>query len=249
MSRPSRAVSRRGFLVGAVSLSASLAASGAVLGACSDDGDGSGQLVDATTGLPEPATPTGAAAPTGTAAATTADASPPDTSPVALTPTPTCDDEQTSEQTEGPFYSPGVPEKPDFRADVDHGDPMVLTGVVVDTACTPIADTVIDVWHADADGVYDNETYRLRGFVRTDDAGVFRIATIVPGLYPGRTRHFHVKVAAPSAAAVLTTQLYFPDEPSNDGDGIFRPELLMAVVDAVDPAAGPTATFTFVIAS
>lgn len=189
MTGPARAVSRRGFLVGAATLSASLAASGAVLGACSDDnGDDGGQLVDATTGPPESAASTGAAAPNATAATNTADASAPDTSPAALTPTPACDDEPTSEQTEGPFYSSNAPEKPDFRADVDHGDPMVLTGVVVDTACTPIADTVIDVWHADADGVYDIETYRLRGFVRTDDAGVFRIATIVPGPYPSFPR-------------------------------------------------------------
>ena len=54
--------------------------------------------------------------------------------------------------------------------------------------------------------------------------GRFRLATIVPGLYPGRTRHLHVKVQAP-ASAVLTTQLYFPGEPRNKRDGLYRPEL------------------------
>ena len=45
--------------------------------------------------------------------------------------------------------------------------------------------------------------------------------TIVPGKYPGRTRHYHVKVQAPGRS-ILTTQLYFPGEPGNDGDRIFE---------------------------
>jgi protocatechuate 3,4-dioxygenase beta subunit len=65
----------------------------------------------------------------------------------------------------------------------------------------------------------------------------------VPGLYPGRTRHFHVKVQAPNQP-VLTTQLYFPDEPANATDGIFSPELLMNVADATD---GKQAAFNFVL--
>jgi protocatechuate 3,4-dioxygenase beta subunit len=48
----------------------------------------------------------------------------------------------------------------------------------------------------------------------------------VPGLYPGRTRHIHVKAQAPRRP-VLTTQLYFRGERANAGDGIFLPELLV----------------------
>jgi protocatechuate 3,4-dioxygenase beta subunit len=33
---------------------------------------------------------------------------------------------------------------------------------------------------------------------------------------------------------VLTTQLYFPDEPANGRDGLFRPELAMRVAHAED---------------
>ena len=47
---------------------------------------------------------------------------------------------------------------------------------------------------------------------------------MVPGLYPGRTRHIHVKVQAPRSP-VLTTQLYFPGEAQNDGDPLFTPSL------------------------
>jgi protocatechuate 3,4-dioxygenase beta subunit len=52
-----------------------------------------------------------------------------------------------------------------------------------------------------------------------------------------------VKVQAPGRP-VLTTQLYFPGEPANGRDGIFRRELLLAVEDAGD---GKRATFDFVL--
>lgn len=148
-----------------------------------------------------------------------------------LAPTPSCDDgdeSPTVEQTEGPYFTPDSPEKNDFRSDVDAGTAMVLTGAVLSTGCQPVPRALLDLWHADAGGAYDNTGYRLRGHLFTDSVGKFRVSTIVPGLYPGRTRHFHVKVQAP-AGPVLTTQLYFPDEPANSADVIYRPELEMDV--------------------
>jgi protocatechuate 3,4-dioxygenase beta subunit len=67
----------------------------------------------------------------------------------------------------------------------------------------------------------------------------------VPGLYPGRTRHFHVKVQA-KGGRVLTTQLYFPGETRNNRDRIFHPDLLMAVSDG---KKGKDAGFNFVLRS
>jgi protocatechuate 3,4-dioxygenase beta subunit len=52
------------------------------------------------------------------------------------------------------------------------------------------------------------------------------LRSIVPGAYVGRTRHIHVRVQ-PRGGRVLTTQLYFPGEPKNRSDGLFRSELLM----------------------
>jgi protocatechuate 3,4-dioxygenase beta subunit len=52
------------------------------------------------------------------------------------------------------------------------------------------------------------------------------LRSVVPGLYPGRTRHIHVKVQ-PRDGRVLTTQLYFPGEAKNRSDGLFRKELLV----------------------
>jgi protocatechuate 3,4-dioxygenase beta subunit len=69
------------------------------------------------------------------------------------------------------------------------------------------------------------------------------LRTIVPGGYDGRTRHIHVKVQAPNRP-VLTTQLYFPDEPLNRSDGLFRRELVMRLAQADDRVIG---RFDFVL--
>ena len=125
------------------------------------------------------------------------------------------------------------------------GTRIVVEGSVLMTDCRPISHVLVDFWQADDRGEYDNAGYRLRGHQFTDDAGRYRLGTIVPGHYPGRTRHLHVKVQAPNGP-VLTTQLYFPDEPANQRDGIFTPELVMKVRDA---DAGKLATFDFVLLS
>ena len=65
----------------------------------------------------------------------------------------------------------------------------------------------------------------------------------MPALYTGRTRHYHVQVQAPRQG-VLTTQLYFPDEPMNRRDGLFRRELVMRMAEAGD---GLLARFDFVL--
>lgn len=159
--------------------------------------------------------------------------------------TPTCedDDDPTPPQTAGPFYTPNTPLRTSFLESGISGVRLLLSGQVFSTKCTPIAGALLDFWHTDDAGNYDNEGYKLRGHQFADDAGHFTLETIVPGIYPGRTRHIHVRVQAPNQS-VLTTQLYFPGESGNQGDGIFDPALLVAMTDA---ANGKTARFTFVL--
>ena len=148
-------------------------------------------------------------------------------------PTPACadDDEPTPAQTEGPYFTPNSPERSDLREPGMAGTPLVLTGHVLTRSCQPVAGALVELWHADHDGVYDNDGYRLRGHQFTGSDGSYRFETIQPGLYPGRTRHFHVKYQAPDRP-VLTTQLYFPDEPANRRDRIFSPELVLALSES-----------------
>ena len=155
-----------------------------------------------------------------------------------LAPTPACDDgdEPTPEQTAGPFYIPDSPWRSVLREPGMAGVPITLGGHVLSRSCRPVSNALVDLWHADDAGRYDVVGYRLRGHQFTDDQGRYRFETIVPGLYPGRTRHFHIRYQAPNRP-VLTTQLYFPDETANRRDRLFRPELLIQVVDGPHPAA------------
>lgn len=150
--------------------------------------------------------------------------------PAVLEPTPPCDDgdEPTPTQAEGPFYTPRTPRRRDLASDDPTGTPLILAGFVLDTACRPIPGAIVDLWHADSSGAYDNDGYRFRGHQFTDEAGRWWFETIEPGLYPGRTRHYHVKVARPDGP-VLTTQLYFPNEPQNARDFLFDPRLLLRI--------------------
>jgi protocatechuate 3,4-dioxygenase beta subunit len=147
-----------------------------------------------------------------------------------LMPTPACDDgdEPTPQQTQGPFYTPSSPERRVLLESGMTGTPITLAGFVLTRSCRPVPNTLVDLWHADNAGHYDNEGYRLRGHQFTDAEGRYLFETIVPGLYPGRTRHFHIKFQA-ADQPVLTTQFYFPGEPANDRDGIFDPALLMQI--------------------
>lgn len=162
-----------------------------------------------------------------------------------LSPTPACadDDDPTPAQTEGPYYTPDTPERTNFWEDGITGTRLLLTGKVLTTGCEPVAAALIDFWHCDANGTYDNVGYKLRGHQFTDANGNFVLDTVLPGLYPGRTRHIHVKVQGPNKP-VLTTQLYFPDEPQNNRDGIYHPDLLMTVQATAD---GMAAVFDFVL--
>jgi protocatechuate 3,4-dioxygenase beta subunit len=123
------------------------------------------------------------------------------------------------------------------------GTKLVVTGRVLTRSDRPIARTRLDLWQANDDGVYDNVDFKLRGHQFSDEDGKYRLETIVPGIYDPRTRHIHVKVLPPEGHE-LTTQLFFPNEPRNRTDSIFRPELVMEVRDSED---GKQATFDFVL--
>ena len=157
-----------------------------------------------------------------------------------LTPQCDADPKATPPQTEGPFFTPKSPLRSDLRAELK-GAPVTLTGLVLTRDCRPIANALVDLWHADADGDYDNRGFRGRGHQFTDPQGRYRFLTIRPARYTGRTPHYHVKVQAANGP-VLTTQLYFPGDPGNRRDPIYRRDLEMTFTGTAD------ARFDFVLA-
>ncbi len=160
-----------------------------------------------------------------------------------LAATPACGDQVTPPQTAGPFFKPDSPRRVSLVDSGMQGEPLKVAGRVLSTDCQPVNGALIDFWHCDADGNYDNRGYRFRGHQFSDAKGVFSLKTLMPGIYPGRTRHIHVIVQAPNRRP-LTTQLYFPGEALNDRDWIFDPRLLMSMEQS---GTSRNAQFDFVL--
>jgi protocatechuate 3,4-dioxygenase beta subunit len=122
----------------------------------------------------------------------------------------------TPELTEGPYYIAGE----QVRRNITNGrpgTPLRLRLTVLDAStCSPIKGAAVDVWHADASGVYSgfgtgasNRTF-MRGIQPTDANGLAQFVTVYPGWYQGRAVHIHVKVHV-GGNIVHTGQLFFDD--------------------------------------
>jgi protocatechuate 3,4-dioxygenase beta subunit len=146
--------------------------------------------------------------------------------PLTATPTIADADDPTPELTEGPYFTPSSPLRKSIVPAGARGTRLTLSGRVLTTAGKPVARALVDFWQASAAGAYDNSGYRFRGHQLTNALGRYTLYTVVPGIYPGRTRHIHVKVQAPGEP-VLTTQLFFPGVAWNRSDGIFTSECLV----------------------
>ena len=176
---------------------------------------------------------------------------------------------RTPAQTEGPYYPRAIPA--DADADLLHvagqaaparGLPMLLTGLVRGPDGSALPGARIEIWQADGEGIYlhprdprlAERDAGFQGYGRAvaDGTGRYAFRTIRPGLYPGRTRHIHLRARPAQGSAALTTQVYFPGEPQNAQDGLLRrvaPEaraLLLARITALD--GGQRAEFNIFLA-
>jgi protocatechuate 3,4-dioxygenase beta subunit len=149
----------------------------------------------------------------------------------------------TPGQTEGPFFPVRDQSDKDLdltqvkgRSERASGEPVELSGQVLDEDGKPVADALVDVWQANAHGRYAHERDpnpapldpNFQGWARftTDAEGRFRILTIKPGAYPvqddwSRPPHLHFKVAR-RGFHELVTQMYFAGEPLNDVDRLLQ---------------------------
>ena len=144
--------------------------------------------------------------------------------------------------TEGPYYTANPPQNANLRTAGVTGTPLTLTGFVVSKSCQPIAGAKLDFWQADGNGNYDNSGYTLRGWQLTDANGAYKLETVIPGLYPGRTEHIHFKVTV--NGQTYTSQLFFPNVSQNSSDSIYSTQMLITLNASTSPVTG---TFTFVV--
>jgi len=152
--------------------------------------------------------------------------------------------ELTPSVEEGPYYTPGSPERQSIANPDTPGTKLVVEGRVLDKSGNPIPHAWLDFWSADGKGHYDNEGFNLRGHQYADKNGRYRLETVRPHEYLFRAAHVHVKVRATENSPVLTAQLFFPGERKNTTDPLFEK---LTVMDVKDVEGGQKALFDFVV--
>lgn len=163
----------------------------------------------------------------------------------------------TPPNPQGPFYLPDAPFVTALDREGEPGERIELAGRVFNEPdCQPVAEAVLDIWHANAEGFYYNleapavpADFLLRGRVRTDADGRFRVRTVRPGPYrtgprSWRPSHIHVKVSGPSLVP-LTTQIYLPGDPHLERDALAVPSLIGVLSERPDGPA--TLFFDFIL--
>lgn len=125
----------------------------------------------------------------------------------------------TTSDIEGPYYIANAKLTSKLAPSGAAGTKLFITGSVYANDCkTAIPGAVVDVWHANDAGGYENVDYR--GVMESDHSGKYAFETILPGKYLNgaqyRPRHLHYKVSAPDIdkSLVLTTQIYFKGDTS-----------------------------------
>ncbi|HEY6302982.1 MAG TPA: protocatechuate 3,4-dioxygenase subunit beta [Terriglobales bacterium] len=119
------------------------------------------------------------------------------------------------------------------------GERIVVSGRVLDENSRPLANTIVEIWQANAAGRYRHEVdqhnapldpnFSGSGQAVTDAEGRYRFVTIRPGEYPWRNHynawraaHIHFSLFGPAFATRLVTQMYFPGDPLMPFDPIFN---------------------------
>ncbi len=174
----------------------------------------------------------------------------------------------TPRTIEGPLYVAGAPKSEAF-ARMDDGtdeaaETMILTGQVTDDQGQPLANAVVDIWHADTKGAYSyfdqsQSEYNLRRRIVTDEQGRYTARSIIPsgygcppegstqqllnllGRHGNRPAHIHFFISKPGFKH-LTTQINLAGDEYTYDDFAFatRDELVIDAVRVEDPAQAET---------
>jgi protocatechuate 3,4-dioxygenase beta subunit len=145
-------------------------------------------------------------------------------------------------------HGPVFPPAPSGEADLTrngrvNGEPLgeriIVTGRVLDEDARPVANTLVELWQANASGRYIHKVdqhdapldpnFLGAGRCVTDAEGRYRFLTIKPGAYPWRNhpnawrpQHIHFSLFGPAFATRLVTQMYFPGDPLHTLDPMFN---------------------------
>lgn len=143
----------------------------------------------------------------------------------------------------GPFYREGAPWTDKLCGPDEPGDALVVAGRVTSASdCRPLAGALLDVFQANAAGLYDTQIpnlapgrFHLRGRLRTDADGRYEFHTVLPGQYTdggvARASHIHFRISAPGHAPLIT-ECYFEGDTRNQTDPLVRPPLVVRLADS-----------------
>jgi protocatechuate 3,4-dioxygenase beta subunit len=141
----------------------------------------------------------------------------------------------------GPYHRAGAPFRAKITPPLEPGTVLLISGRVwAQDTRQPLANCLIDVWQANAQGRYDNDDpanppaatlFRNRARLVTDENGYYEYETIHPGAYQigpnaWRPPHIHYWVRHAGYRS-LVTQLYFQGDPHQQADQFIRQSLII----------------------
>jgi protocatechuate 3,4-dioxygenase alpha subunit len=143
----------------------------------------------------------------------------------------------TGEATVGPFFPPryvdaGANDLTALEGRRARGEPIEIRGVVREEGGAALENLIVEIWQADARGIYRHPAdprhaeadpdFLGWGRIATDAAGNYRFRTIRPGAPAGRAPHINVMLMVSGLMRILKTALYFEGDPRNDADPVLR---------------------------
>ncbi|MBO6517843.1 MAG: hypothetical protein JJ975_14960 [Bacteroidia bacterium] len=159
---------------------------------------------------------------------------------------------ETSKDILGPFYRPDAPFRSDLTSSKNANPIINIVGAVYQDDCqTPIPEALVEIWHCDGAGGYDNtsDEYRYRASWETNDEGQYVFKTQMPGKYLNgklyRPAHIHFRVSA-KGHNELISQLYFQGDPHITNDPwASSPNAVHRIVPIIPVGTGGELTVEF----
>ena len=131
---------------------------------------------------------------------------------------------ETTNDILGPFYRPDAPIRSDLTFEELVGTRITLKGqVFTDDCVTPLKNAMVEIWHCDSEGEYDNSSAQFlhRARLLTDEKGNYAFHTIIPGKYLNgrlyRPSHIHYRISEKSHKELIS-QIYFAGDPHITAD-------------------------------
>lgn len=161
----------------------------------------------------------------------------------------------TASATTGPFFPPryidaGCNDLSRLAGRAARGEPIEIHGRVLQEDGAPLNNLIVEIWQADAGGIYGHPADpRIKeadpdflgwGRTTTDPDGAYRFRSVLPGARPPRARHVNFQLMFSGMMRVLPTVMYFEGQAGNEADPVLAavPAARRALLVAKRESAG-----------